>query len=309
MTKESRHSDGDPLVDLGDAREWTDLEPYREFVRLGSEGVPVALVTVIATEGSAPRSMGAVMTVRQDGGITGSIGGGNLEHEMVRHALEAIEDGRPRRYHYDFTGGASENIEKACVGTTDFLIQPCVAKPHLVIFGAGHIGQALAPIAVASGFRVSVADDRPGYPGPERFPEAVRRLAGPFPETIRSLSFDPSTYIVVVTYDHTQDEVVLDACLRKEWRYLGMIGSRTKVATIFHNLGSDTETKRLLSRVHAPIGFDLGGRSPGEIAVAIVAELIAVRHGRERIGEANQSPSGRPPAGSTRSKGEEDPTR
>jgi xanthine dehydrogenase accessory factor len=128
-------------------------------------------------------------------------------------------------------------------------------------------------------------------------------------ESIGSLSFGRSTYIVVVTYGHAQDETVLGACLKKEWRYLGMIGSRTKVATIFRNLSTDPNVQRLLSRVHAPIGLNLGGRSPGEIAVAIVAELIAVRHGRDRHNDANRSMAERPPTSSARSKGEEDPTR
>jgi len=300
MGKQSESPGPDPLVAIGDSREWTDLEPYREFVRLGSEGVPVALVTVLATEGSAPRTMGAAMLVRHDGGIVGSIGGGDLEREMIRNALDAIQDGRPRRYHFDFTGGADENLEKACIGTTDFLVQPCVAKPHLIIFGAGHVGQALAPVAMAAGFRVSVADDRPGFPNPECFSEGVRLLSGPFPETIRALAFGASTYIVVVTYGHEQDEAVLGACLKEDWRYLGMIGSRKKVATVFKNLKTDAEAEQRLSSVHAPIGLNLGGRSPGEIAVAVVAEMIAVRHGRDSTGDAGQSMAQRPPTASER---------
>jgi xanthine dehydrogenase accessory factor len=309
MGQASESSAPDPLVAIGDAREWTDLEPYREFVRLGSAGVPVALVTVLGTKGSAPRSMGAAMLVRHDGGIVGSIGGGNLEEEMIQHAREAIEDGRPRRYHFDFTGGTGQNVEKACIGTTDFLIQPCVAKPHLIIFGAGHIGRALAPVAAGAGFRVSVADDRPGFPNPEAFGDGVRLLSGPFPETIRRLTFDDTTYVVVVTYGHEQDEAVLKACLPAKWRYLGMIGSRKKVATIFKNLSSDEETAQRLSCVHAPIGLRLGGRSPGEIAVAIVAELIAVRHGRDQAGHASEGRSEPSPAESARPRSEEDPAR
>lgn len=282
MTKRDDSQGLDPLLAKGDAREWTDLDPYREFVRLGSEGIPVALVTVLETTGSAPRSMGAAMTVSHDGSIVGTVGGGGLEREMIKHALDAIRDGCPRRYHYDFSGGKHQNVEIGCSGKADFLIQPCVTQPHLMIFGAGHIGRALAPMGVAAGFRLTVADDRPGQPEPHAFPANAHLCSGDFRETISKLAFDSTTYIVVVTYNHEQDETVLGACLHKEWRYLGMIGSKAKVASIFKSLSVDDESKRLLSRVHAPIGLRLGGRSPGEIAVAIAAELIAVRHRQDQ---------------------------
>lgn len=274
----------EPLVALGEPAERLELDAYREFVRLADAAQPVALVTVVETRGSAPRGMGAAMAVREDGSIVGTVGGGNLEHIAVRHALEAIEDGRPRRFHYDYSGGPGQNLAKACLGKTDLYVQPCPAPPRLYVFGAGHIGIALAPIARASGFRVTVIDDRPGYPDAARFPEGVRCVAGPFVPTIESLAFDGATYVVVVTYGHEQDETVLSACLQRRWRYLGMIGSRAKVARIFRTLGVDEETRRRLAEVHAPIGLDLGGRSPGEIAVQIAAELLAVRHGRRAVG-------------------------
>jgi xanthine dehydrogenase accessory factor len=221
--------------------------------------------------------MGAAMAVRSDGTTVGTIGGGDLERMMIQHALDAMEDGRVRRYHYDFSGGRDQNLVKACTGKTGFLIMPCLAPPHLIIFGAGHVGRALAPVALTAGFRVTVVDDRPGFPNRDDFPESIRLINGPFEESIESLPFDRSTYIVVVTYGHAQDERVVGPCLRRPWRYLGVIGSRSKVAQLHKNLGVDEESRRLLSRVHAPIGLRLGGRSPGEIAVAIAAELVNVR--------------------------------
>ena len=273
----------DPLVELGEPVERLEMDAYREFVRLAEAGQPVALVTVVGTDGSAPRGMGAAMAVREDGTIAGTVGGGNLEHEIVRHALQSLADGRPRRFHFDFAGGAAQNLDKACVGKTDFYVQPSLVPPRLHVFGAGHIGIALAPIAEAAGFRVTVIDDRPGYPDAARFPPSVRLVNGPLPAAVDPLPFDESTSVVIVTHGHEQDEVVLAACLNRPWRYLGMIGSRAKVARLFKSLGTDAASRRRLGEVRAPIGLDVGGRSPGEIAVSIAAEMLAVRYGRQGL--------------------------
>lgn len=270
-----------PLVAVGEGREWLDAEAYGEFARLVARGEPVALVSIIGTEGSAPRGMGAAMAVRADGSITGTVGGGQLELIMVKHALEALADGRPRRYRYDFAGGDSQNLSKACLGTTDFFVQPSPAPPLLYIFGAGHIGVALAPIAHGAGFRVTVVDERPAYASADRFPRGIDVVAGRYAETAGTLPFDERTFAVVVTHGHEHDETVLRACLDRPWRYLGMIGSQAKVARIFESLGTDDVRRKRLAAVRAPIGLGIGGRSPGEIAVSIAAEIIAVRHGRE----------------------------
>ena len=280
MTRERPHPGPDPLVEIGEPTERLELDAYAEFVRLAGAGLPVALVTVVGTDGSAPRGMGAAMAVRADGSIAGTVGGGNLEHEIVRHALLSLADGRPRRFHYDFSGGASQNLEKACVGKTEFFVQPCLTAARLHLFGGGHIAIALAAIAEAAGFRVTVIDSRPGFPDPSRFPGTVRLVQGPLPDSIGPLPFDESTYVVIVTHGHEQDETVLAACLGKPWKYLGMIGSRAKVARVFRSLGTDDAARRRLSEVRAPIGLDVGGRSPGEIAVSIAAEMIAVRYGK-----------------------------
>jgi xanthine dehydrogenase accessory factor len=219
------------------------------------------------------------MAVRGDGSIAGTVGGGNLEQFLIGEALAALGDGRTRRYHFDFSGSEEQNVVKACIGQSDFLVQPCVARPRLCIFGAGHIGRALAPMAMAAGFRVILADDRPGYLAPEQFADGIELRPGPYREVIRDLPFGPDTYIVSVTYGHERDSEVVRACLDREWRYLGVIGSRAKAAILRKELGIDAAARERLSRVHTPIGIPLGGRSPGEIAVSIVAELVSVRHG------------------------------
>jgi xanthine dehydrogenase accessory factor len=268
----------DPLVAIGDAEESPGLDAIRAWADLSSQGKSVVLVTVVGAEGSVPRGMGAAMAVRADRSIVGTIGGGNLELLLIEHAMEALEDGRPRRYRYDFTGGPDRNIEKSCMGRCEFFVQPSVHRPALYIFGAGHIGVALAPMAQQAGFRVTVIDNRPDYPALASLPEDIQTINAPFDEAVASLQFDDSTFVVAVTYGHATDVVVLRACLNRPWRYLGMIGSRAKVGRTIRELGTDTASKKRLKQVHAPIGLDIGGREPGEVAVSIVAELVAVRH-------------------------------
>jgi xanthine dehydrogenase accessory factor len=274
----------DPLVAIGDGRETVDMEAYEEFVRLASEGKPVALVTVVETGGSVPRGMGAVMAVRADGSTVGTVGGGSLEVLAGREAVASLADGKPRRLHYDFTGEQDENLPKKCGGVIDLFVQPSASFPVLYLFGAGHVGASLAPMAAAAGFRVTVLDDRRGFPDPSAFPPGVELVNGMFEESIESLRFDAeSTFVVITSYSHAKDERILGGCLHRDWKYLGMIGSRRKVESAFRKLAKDEESRERLSRVRAPIGLDLGGRSTGEIAVSILAELLAVRNDREQV--------------------------
>ena len=239
----------DPLVAIGDAEESPGLDAIRAWADLSSQGKSVVLVTVVGAEGSVPRGMGAAMAVRADGSIVGTIGGGNLELLLIEHALESLEDGRPRRYRYDFTGGPDRNIEKSCMGRCEFFVQPSVQRPALYIFGAGHIGVALAPMAQQAGFRVTVIDNRPDYPALTTLPDDIATINAPLEEAVADLCFDDSTFIVAVTYGHATDVVVLRACLSQPWRYLGMIGSRAKVRRTIEELGTDEATKKRLEQV------------------------------------------------------------
>ncbi len=269
------------LVAMGDGREIADTSPMQAVLSERDKGNAVALVTIICATGSAPRGMGSQMAVKSDGSIVGTVGGGNLELFAIRHALEAMKDGCARQLHYDFSRGAEQNVEKACTGTSDFLIQPFLGAPHLVLFGAGHIARALAPLAVSCGFRVTVADVREDFLDARLFPEGTKLIHGDFVQIAREMPFDAaSTYAAIMTYGHSHDEEVLDACLGRPCRYLGLVGSKAKLAELWRHLGTTDERKSWLQDVHAPIGLNLGGRSPAEIAVSIMSEMLAVRYGR-----------------------------
>jgi xanthine dehydrogenase accessory factor len=163
----------------------------------------------------------------------------------------------------------------------DVYIAPSEPSPELYIIGAGHVGFHLARVAHEVGFRVHVIDDREKFANAERFPTAVEVLVDDIPAWIARTSLPPYAYAVIVTRGHTNDLEALRALAPRELRYLGLIGSRAKVARIYEALTEDHMPADLLKRVHAPIGLDIGAVTPQEIAVSILAELIAVKHGKE----------------------------
>lgn len=165
----------------------------------------------------------------------------------------------------------------------DIYIEPIVPTPRVFIFGGGHISLFVSKMSTMVGFQVVVIDDRPQFANQERFPEAEEVIAEEFPFVLPKLQVNRSTYLVIVTRGHAYDQEVLEWALSKEVKYIGMIGSRKKIQTVYNNLKEKGFTPDQLQRVHAPIGLDIGALTPEEIAVSIVAEMIKVH--RERKGE------------------------
>jgi xanthine dehydrogenase accessory factor len=168
-----------------------------------------------------------------------------------------------------------------CGGIVDVFLEPLASPPELLIFGGGHISLSLARIARMVDFRVVVIDDRPEFANPDRFPEADETIAGEMASVTARLSAGPHAYIVIVTRGHQHDARVLEWAAATEAAYVGMIGSRRKIATIYAHLKEKGITQEQLDRVHSPIGLAIGAETPEEIAVAIMAEIIQVRHGRQ----------------------------
>lgn len=161
-------------------------------------------------------------------------------------------------------------------------LEPVLGKPTVYIIGAGHVAQQIAPLAGRVGFRVVVADDRPEFASSERFPEADEVRVLGFEGLLAALDPGPQSYVIIVTRGHVHDYEVLAQALARPGSYLGMIGSRRKRGAIFRALLEQGVSQEELARVHSPIGLDIGAETPEEIAVSIVAELIAVRSGSYR---------------------------
>ena len=243
-------------------------------------GEPAALVTIVSATGSTPQRVGAKMLVFADGRIVGTIGGGCYENDAFWKAREAITNRRPELVHYELSDDFAQESGLICGGQMDVYIEPIEPSPELYVIGAGHVGSQLATLAQAVGFNVHVVDDREKFANRERFPDATEVVTEDIPAWIARTNLPPHAYAVIVTRGHTNDLEALRALAPRELRYLGLIGSRAKVARIYDALTADRMPADTLARVHAPIGLDIGAVTPQEIAVSILAELIAVKHGR-----------------------------
>lgn len=247
-----------------------------------ARGEAVALVTVVGAHGSTPQRVGARMLVYEDGRTIGTIGGGCYEQDAFGKARLALQTGRPTLAHYDLNDDFAQEQGLICGGQMDVFIDPIAPTPRVCIIGAGHVGFHTAHLAASVGFRVVVVDDRASFADAARFPTAERVDVADIPDWLRSADIGPRDYLVIVTRGHREDLDALRAALARDTAYVGLIGSKAKIARLCARLGIEGLDASELSRLHAPIGLDLGAISPEEIAVSIVAELIAHRRGRLR---------------------------
>jgi xanthine dehydrogenase accessory factor len=265
---------------------------HEVFAALGEAlkaGEEVALVTIVSANGSTPQRVGAKMLVYADGRIIGTIGGGCYENEALWTAREALKTRKAVTVKYELADDFAAESGLICGGQMEVFIEPIEPSPAVYILGAGHVGQFVGRVAHDAGFRVHVVDDREKFANRERFPEAAEIVVDDIPTWLASTSLPASAYAVVVTRGHRHDLDALRALAPRNLRYLGLIGSRAKVKRIYDVLVEDgTVAVEQLAHVHAPIGLDIGAVTPQEIAVSIVAELIAVRRGKaERLAGAS----------------------
>ncbi|HXW06729.1 MAG TPA: XdhC/CoxI family protein [Vicinamibacterales bacterium] len=251
-------------------------------------GEAVALVTVVRAKGSTPQRTGAKMLVYADGRTVGTIGGGCYENDAFWKAREALSSGRSALLHYELNDDFAQENGLICGGQMDVHVDPLLPSPRLYVIGAGHVGFHLAKIAVDAGFRVHVVDDREKFANRERFPAADEVRVEPIAEWLHAADLPASAYVVVVTRGHQHDLDAMRALAARDLKYLGLIGSRAKVVRIFDALAAEGMPAECLQRTHAPIGLDIGAVTPAEIAVSILAELIAVRRGVD-VGAASMS--------------------
>ncbi|MCC7137866.1 MAG: XdhC family protein [Planctomycetes bacterium] len=257
------------------------IDVFEEVAELRSRGERGALCTVVSTTGSTPGRETMRMLVRESGSVSGSVGGGCVEADVVAAAREVIETETPRRLSFRLTEEATGQTGLLCGGEIEIFVEP-ISAPHVVLFGGGHVSRSLCAIAADAGFRVTVCDDRPSFVTAERFPQAHRLVSGAsFDEVFASLRVPPSACCVVVTRGHAMDQVCTDFALHTEAPYVGLIGSKVKVRGLLARLRDADRLDGVdLARLHAPIGLDVGSATHGEIAVSVVAELVAFRRHR-----------------------------
>ena len=254
-------------------------------------GEPAALVTIIRTQGSTPQRVGAKMLVFADGRSVGTIGGGCYENDAFWKARKALETRKPLVARYELADDIAEESGLICGGQMEVYIEPLEAAPHLYLVGAGHVSYHLAQVAATVGFRIHVLDDREKFANLERFPDATEVIVDSIPDWLQQATLPANAYVVILTRGHRYDLDALRALAPRDVRYLGLIGSRAKIARLYEALHEESVPDDQLRKVHAPVGLNIGAVTPQEIAVSILAELIAVKYGQLGAG-AGQAADG-----------------
>lgn len=251
---------------------------WDEISRIQREGGAAALATVVGTAGSTPGKSSMKLLVRDDGEFLGSVGGGCVEAEVIDRAREVLRTERSQRFSVDLNENDNPETGLVCGGRIEIFIEPLV-MPNVFVFGAGHVGRAVCAVGAPAGFRFVIVDDREGFASEDRFPEASERHERGFAEVIGDLAIGLSDYVLVMTRGHKDDLEVLRALAARPdaSRYLGLIGSKSKWKTLRAHLTEGGTDVTFLDRVKTPIGLDIGAVSAHEIAVSVVAELIALR--------------------------------
>lgn len=249
---------------------------FARIAHLRASRRPFAVCTVVEVKGSAPRKRGAKMLVFPDGTTEGTIGGGAIEHDITREATQALALDEHRLVQRHLT----HELGMCCGGGMSVFIEAQTYPPHLLLFGCGHVGQALAHLAAFAGFDVVAIDPRPDYATPGRFPDLhpdAVRCAHPL-DLLPTLPFHPhDTYVVVATHDHDLDEDIVAATLAYPARYLGCIGSQRKALKFQQRLASRGLSPDQIARMRSPMGLPIHALTPQEIAVSVVAELVLLR--------------------------------
>ena len=233
-----------------------------------------ALLTVVESRGFTPRKPGAHMLLSPEGEMVGTVGGGAIEQVALEQARAVLANGGSVLVKRHLT----QDLGMCCGGEMSIFVEAVEPRPRLFVFGAGYIGKPLVAVATACGFEVTVVDGRPEWAAPERFPGAAVLCQEP-EDAARALDLKSGDYACVVSHDHELDHRIVQALLKRPLRFLGMIGSLPKQRKFALRLRARGYSDEQIARLHTPLGLSIGAATPEEIAVSVVAQLIAVRRG------------------------------
>ncbi len=259
------------------------MKEAKNLIKLLSEAIDsgrgAAFVTVISVDGSTPRDSGAKMLVYADGSIEGTVGGGSIEALTIKKAVECVAKGEGGKFIFDLK--PKGNTGMICMGKMEVFIDVYKNPFKVLILGGGHVGMKIAEACRLAGYPYMVADDRKEFANAARFPGATAVINEAPHKAVKLAGADKDTYAVIVTRGHSLDKECLEAVMRTDAAYIGMIGSRDKVGEIFRRLAKKKLYPLKDRRVHSPIGLNLGGKAPGEIAVSVLSEIMKVHYGRD----------------------------
>jgi xanthine dehydrogenase accessory factor len=257
------------------------MDIYEEVVRLRRLGQKCALATIVQVNGSIPSYESAKLLVREDGSMLGTIGGGCVEAEVWNVARDVMQNERPRHMNFSLGQDAAYDNGLICGGQLSVFVEPVVPQPRLYVFGAGHISKSISKIATLAGFATVIVDNREAFANRERFPEAGEIFAEEYEDVFPKLPIRDTSYIVIVTRGHRDDMRVMRWAVGTNAKYIAMIGSKRKVIGVVKELEKEGIPREAFERAFAPMGLDIGAITPEEIAVSIVAEMIAMRRAPE----------------------------
>ena len=246
-----------------------NADPYRNFAAQAADayagGSPMAIVNVTSAPAGSDVVVGAKMLVRENGATQGELGDAVLEAMTVAKARELMAMGK--------------NDYLRLEDGVECYIEAYTTPPTLVLIGGGHVSKAIAPIAKSVGFRIFVFDDREQFANPERFPEADITMVGDYREGFDRLPVNANSFVVVASRGHQFDDAAVSGALRTPASYVGLLGSKRKTILIYEELIRNGFDPEELRRINAPIGLDIGGRTPEEIALSVMSEIVAFRLG------------------------------
>ena len=253
-----------------------NMDILQAQLKASQEKKTYALVTLVKTEGATPRGVGSKMLVFADGTFEGSIGGGVLEKQVITDSVRCINNREKALREYE---NRDEEAGSPCGGLITVFIEPEFGAPELVVAGAGHVGGCLIRLASMLGYRITVVDTRDTEMTAENVKQAdCFVLVDDFYKGIKSLNSGTGAFYLVSTYSHETDGQALAAVLEKEAAYIGMMGSPIKIKTLFGQLKEKGYNEAQLASINAPVGLNIGGGTPPEIALSIAAEMQMVRY-------------------------------
>jgi xanthine dehydrogenase accessory factor len=248
----------------------------KKFADRLQSSTPFVLVTVVGTEGAAPREVGAKMVVGPTGLEFGTIGGGTLEATAILEAALVLIENRPLKKRLSL----GPDTGQCCGGVVELFYEIYLKSPKLYLFGAGHVGQALCQTLIGTPFDIICVDKRPEWNHAGLLPASVKNWVGDFDFFLEQMEFDRElSYFVIMTYDHDLDQKILEEILIRDFHFLGLIGSAQKWHRFKQRLEKKGYSSEQLSAVHCPIGIPNGGKSPQEVAISIAQQLLQQHHG------------------------------
>jgi len=253
------------------------MDLYDEIVRLRKLGQKCAVATIVQVNGSIPSFESAKILVREDGSFMGTVGGGCVEAEVWNAAREVIETEKPRHLSFSLGQDAAYDEGLICGGQLNIFVEPVIPQPRAFIFGGGHVSKGISKIATLAGFSTSIIDNREAFANKERFPEAEATYAEEYEDVFPKLPVNSTSYIIIVTRGHRDDMRVLRWAVNTPAKYIAIIGSKRKTISVVHELEKEGIPREAFEKVFAPMGLEIGAELPEEIAISVVAEMIAIR--------------------------------